>query len=78
MLCTSLAYSGGREEYCGGWQGEGETQMPVAFNGRSYGLGSLLALIVLLLCIVFAVLGHALTRLLVLGLIAALALAILL
>lgn len=51
--------------------------MPVAFNGRSYGLGSLLALLVLIACFVLFILGHASTDWL-LALIALLALAFLL
>ena len=52
--------------------------MPVTFTGAAGGafsLGAIIAVIVLVLCIVLAVVGSPLTPMLVLGLIAALALA---
>jgi hypothetical protein len=57
---------------------KGELKMPIVISGKSYGLGAIIALVVLLLCVVLAVIGHALTPFLVLVLIALLALAILL
>jgi hypothetical protein len=50
--------------------------MPIInLAGSPWSLGSLIAVIVLLLCVVLAVIGHALTPLLVLVLIALLAIA---
>lgn len=46
--------------------------------GRTYGLGQILALIVLLICIILGVIGQTLSPLMVLALIGGLALALLL
>lgn len=48
--------------------------MPVTISGRPYGLGALIALLVLVLCVALAVVGRV-TPLELLGLVAALALA---
>jgi hypothetical protein len=57
---------------------EEEVGMAIVISGKPYGLGAIIALVVLLLCVVLAVIGKALSPFLVLVLIALLALAILL
>lgn len=48
--------------------------MPLVISGRTYGLGALIALLVLIACFVLAIIGHG-TLLILLALIGALALA---